>query len=243
MAGEAHKQILVVDDDAAVRQLLKGYLEDHGFVVHGAENGAAMAQTTARTAVDLIVLDLVLPGENGLDLAREIRKTSNLPIIMLTGKGDEIDRVIGLEMGADDYLAKPFSPRELLARIRSVLRRTEGAGEAKPAAGERVGVARFADWKLDLGSRRLFSPGGEEVELTPGEFDLLAAFVSHRNRVLSREQLLDYARDDGAAVFDRSVDVQVMRLRRKIEANPKKPELIKTARTAGYMFAPPVEWE
>ncbi len=237
------KQILVVDDDAAVRKLLEGYLADHGFRVHGAHNGASMTRKLAANAVDLVILDLILPGENGLDLAKDLRKVSNVPIIMLTGKGDEIDRVIGLEVGADDYLPKPFSPRELLARIRSVLRRSDGASE--PATTEATGrkKARFAGWTLDLGARQLRSPDGSEVELTPGEFDLLAVFVDRRNRVLSREQLLDLARNDDSAVFDRSIDVQVMRLRRKIEPNPKQPALIKTARTAGYVFVPPVDWD
>ena len=243
MAVEIEKQILVVDDDASVRKLLEGYLADHGFRVHSAHNGASMIEIMAGNAVDLVILDLILPGENGLDLAKELRKDSNVPIIMLTGKGDEIDRVIGLEVGADDYLPKPFSPRELLARIRSVLRRSDGVSEA---ATEETGGrkrARFAGWTLDMGARQLLSPDDSEVELTPGEFDLLAVFVDHRNRVLTREQLLDFARDDDGAVFDRSIDVQVMRLRRKIEHNPKKPALIKTARTAGYVFVPPVTWD
>ena len=242
MAAEAEKQILVVDDDPAVRKLLVGYLADHGFKVHGADNGAGMGEKLAKNAIDLVILDLILPGENGLDLAKELRKESNIPIIMLTGKGDEIDRVIGLEVGADDYLPKPFSPRELLARIRSVLRRSDGAAEAEAEEAKNRKTARFAGWTLDLGARQLVSPEDSEVVLTPGEFDLLAVFVNHRNRVLSREQLLEFARDDDGAVFDRSIDVQVMRLRRKIEPNPKQPILIKTARAAGYVFVPPVEW-
>ena len=243
MADVLEKQILVVDDDPAVRKLLEGYLADHGFRVLSAESGAGMVQKLARHSVDLVILDLILPGENGLDLAKELRKESAIPIIMLTGKGDEIDRVIGLEVGADDYLPKPFSPRELLARIRSVLRRSDGVAEAQPDSQRTGTVARFSGWKLDMGARQLHSPENEEIELTPGEFDLLAVFVNHRNRVLSREQLLDFARDDDGTVFDRSIDVQVMRLRRKIEPNPKKPALIKTARTAGYVFVPPVQWD
>ena len=243
MTGGLEKQILVVDDDPAVRKLLEGYLADHGFRVLSAESGAGMTQKLAKHSVDLVILDLILPGENGLDLAKELRKESAIPIIMLTGKGDEIDRVIGLEVGADDYLPKPFSPRELLARIRSVLRRSESIAEAQSDSQRTGTVAHFSGWKLDMGARQLFSPENEEIELTPGEFDLLAVFVNHRNRVLSREQLLDFARDDDGVVFDRSIDVQVMRLRRKIEPNPKKPALIKTARTAGYVFVPPVQWD
>ena len=223
MVQEVEKHILVVDDDASVRKLLEGYLADHGYLVHSARDGTGMAEILAGNAVDLVILDLILPGENGLDLAKKLRKDFNVPIIMLTGKGDEIDRVIGLKVGADDYLPKPFSPRELLARIRSVLRRSDGAAETATEEGKSRKRARFAGWTLDLGVRQLRSYDDLEVALTPGEFDLLSVFVNHRNRVLSREQLLEFARDDDGAAFDRSIDIHVMRLRRKMEPDPKKP--------------------
>jgi two-component system OmpR family response regulator len=175
----------------------------------------------------------MLPGEDGLSLCRRLRATTNLPVIMLTAMGEDTDRIVGLEMGADDYLPKPFNPRELLARVKAVLRRIQ----ALPAASAKGDVAIFDGWTLDRGSRRLTSPTGEEVELSTGEYDLLLAFATHPRRVLSRDQLLDLARGRTAAPFDRSVDIQVMRLRRKIELDPKEPRLIKTVRGGGYMFA------
>ncbi len=241
-ADKMGKQILVVDDDPEVRKLLRGYLTEHGYRVQVAENGIEMNDMLGKHLIDLVILDLVLPGEDGLDLARQLRKRSNIPIIMVTGRGDEVDRIIGLEVGADDYIAKPFSPRELVARIRSVLRRTEGDTKEEVVVGEPGKIADFAGWTLDLNERKLYSPSHEAVELTPGEFNLLTVFVSHRNRVLSREQLLDYTQGEMATAFDRSIDVQVLRLRRKIEPNPKKPVLIKTLRNAGYIFAAPVDW-
>jgi len=174
-----------------------------------------------------------LPGEDGLSLCRKLRASTATPVIMLTAMGEDVDRIVGLEMGADDYLPKPFNPRELLARIKAVLRRVQSL----PAASPKGDTAKFDGWTLDLGSRRLTSPQGEEVELSTGEYDLLLAFATHPRRVLSRDQLLDLARGRTAAPFDRSVDIQVMRLRRKIEADPKEPRLIKTVRGGGYMFA------
>jgi two-component system OmpR family response regulator len=184
----------------------------------------------------------MLGGEDGLTLARQIRKDSDLPIIMLTGKGDEIDRIVGLEMGADDYLSKPYNPRELLARIKSVLRRADKSWLAIQDDSSPGEVAHFAGWKLDLAKRKLSSPKGKSIELTSGKFDLLSVFVRHPQRVLSREQLLDYACGHARFPFDRSVDIQVMRLRRKVEVDPQNPELIRTVRSIGYKFTTKVEW-
>jgi len=225
--------ILVVDDDREIRDLLNRFLVKHGLRVSTARDGVEMSRILDGAAIDLVVLDLMLPGEDGLSLCRKLRSTTNLPVIMLTAMGEDTDRIVGLEMGADDYLPKPFNPRELLARIKAVLRRVQSL----PAASPKGDTAKFDGWTLDLGSRRLTSPQGEEVELSTGEYDLLLAFATHPRRVLSRDQLLDLARGRTAAPFDRSVDIQVMRLRRKIEADPKEPRLIKTVRGGGYMFA------
>jgi two-component system OmpR family response regulator len=198
-----------------------------------------MRRVLAQTAVDLVILDLMLPGEDGLTLARALREESNVGIIILTGRGETVDRIIGLEMGADDYLPKPFHLRELLARVKSVLRRVQArVGERNPSPRVR---ARFAGWHLDLSSRELYSPSGEEVRLTTGEFDLLAAFVNNANQVLSRDRLLDLARKREAGPFDRTIDVQVGRLRRKLEDDPQRPSMIKTVRGTGYIFTPTVE--
>lgn len=240
--GEVKKHILIVDDDRAIRDSLERYLTDHDFRAHSAPNGKTMNRLLVEHKFDLVVLDLMLDGEDGLALARQIREGSDLPIIMLTGKGDEIDRIVGLEMGADDYLPKPYNPRELLARIKSVLRRAEKTRPATQGDAFPGEVAHFAGWELDLAKRKLSSPEGKPSDLTSGEFDLLSAFVRHPQRVLSREQLLDYACGHARFPFDRSVDVQVMRLRRKVEVNPQDPELIKTVRSIGYTFTPKVEW-
>lgn len=184
--------------------------------------------------IDLVVLDLMLPGEDGLSLCRDLRITSQVPVIMLTMMGEETDRIIGLEMGADDYLPKPFNPRELLARLKSVLRRAQRVS-ATPMSGGRK-ILSFSGWKLDPGLRRLESPQGLVVDLSAGEFDLLVAFAEHPQRVLSRDQLLDLTHGGIEAPFDRSIDMQVGRLRRKIETKPKAPELIKTVRSSGYVF-------
>ena len=193
----------------------------------------------AVASVDLVILDLMLPGEDGLTLARSLRDDSNVEIIILTGRGETVDRIIGLEMGADDYLPKPFHLRELLARVKSVLRRVSSrTGDRTPAPPSK---ARFAGWNLDLSSRELLSPAGKEVRLTTGEFDLLAAFVNNANQVLTRDRLLDLARNREAGPFDRTIDVQVGRLRRKLEDDPQRPTMIKTVRGTGYIFTPPVE--
>ncbi len=236
-AGSAH--LLVVDDDREILDLLTRFLGKHGYQVTTARDGREMRRALEDWRIDLIILDLMLPGEDGLTLCRKLRAESGIPIIMLTAMGEETDRIVGIEMGADDYLPKPFNPRELLARVKAVLRRARGMPvDASP--GEKTGL-EFAGWKLDLARRRLESPDGVVVSLSAGEYDLLVAFAEHPQRVLSRDQLLDLSRGRMAAPFDRSVDVQVGRLRRKIEANPKEPELIKTVRGGGYVFTPVVQ--
>ncbi|HET9449838.1 MAG TPA: response regulator [Aggregicoccus sp.] len=236
---EPAPHILVVDDDRETRELLARFLGQHGCKVLGAAEGREMRQALRSWRVDLVVLDLMLPGDDGLVLCRELRAHSQLPVIMLTAVGEEVDRIIGLEVGADDYLPKPFNPRELLARIRAVLRRTREA-DAAPAAA-RGDAACFAGWRLELGARRLLAPEGHEVPLTSGELQLLRVFVERPQRTLSRDQILDLTRGREAVPFDRSVDVQVSRLRRKLERNPSHPELIKTVRADGYVFTAVVE--
>lgn len=231
--------ILIVDDDREIRDLLGRFLEKHGCRVTTVPDGRAMRAAMGDWNIDLIVLDLMLPGEDGLTLCRELRAHSAMPIIMLTAMGEETDRIVGLEMGADDYVPKPFSPRELLARIKAVLRRAGERAEALPVRDGQV--LQFAGWALDLARRRLQSPNGAVVLLTGGEFELLTAFVEHPQRVLSRDQLLDFTRGRSAAPFDRSIDIQVSRLRRKIEPDSHDPELIKTVRGGGYLFTPSVE--
>jgi two-component system OmpR family response regulator len=227
--------ILVVDDDGQILELVAKFLRSHGFRVHAARDGREMQSVLAESAVDLIVLDLMLPGANGLDLCREIRKTSAIPVVMLTAKGEDVDRIIGLEVGADDYLPKPFNPRELLARVNAVLRRTS-TGQQQPSRRPRA--LGFAGWTLDVLKRELSNPQGIVVDLSTGEYDLLVTFLETPQRVLSRDYLLDAARNRTLEPFDRAIDVQVSRLRRKIGDTG---ELIKTVRGAGYLFAANVE--
>jgi len=231
--------ILIVDDQREICDLVQEYLASEGYRVSTAYDGAGMRRVIAQDPVDLVILDLMLPGEDGLTLARSLREESSVGIIILTGRGETVDRIIGLEMGADDYLPKPFHLRELLARVKSVLRR------ASTRSADRQGAsrprARFAGWNLDLSTRELLSPAGEEVRLTTGEFDLLSAFVNNANQVLSRDRLLDLARNREAGPFDRTIDVQVGRLRRKLEDDPQRPTMIKTVRGSGYIFTPSVE--
>lgn len=227
--------ILVVDDDREIRSLLDRFLRKHGFRVSLAADGQTMRRALGEWKIDLVVLDLMLPGEGGINLCRDLREHSDLPVIMLTALGEETDRVVGLEVGADDYLAKPFSPRELLARIRAVLRRAQG--DSRPRAGSGQDVLRFAGWSLDPTSRQLRAPDGVVIALSAGEYDLLMAFATHPNRVLSRDQLLDLTRGRFAGPFDRSIDIQVSRLRRKLREDPKHPNLIQTVRGGGYIFA------
>ena len=236
--------ILVVDDQQEICDLVRQYLTDEGFRVSTARDGAGLREELKRGHVDLVILDLMLGGEDGLQLARELRSQSEIGIIILTGRSETVDRIIGLEMGADDYLPKPFHLRELLARVRSVLRRAAARAEAKGGGSGSPGSrARFADWTLDLASRALSSGTGEEVRLTSGEFELLAALVAHANQVLSRDRLLDLSRHREAGPFDRTIDVQIGRLRRKLEVDPKAPTLIKTVRGGGYIFTPSVAYE
>jgi two-component system, OmpR family, response regulator len=237
--GETH--ILAVDDDPTMRELIANYLTNHGFRVSTAARGEDMSRIIAEDVVDLVVLDLQLAEENGLQLVNELRTRSNLPIIVITGHWrDEVDRIVGLELGADDYLTKPFNLRELLARVRAVLRRVEV--DRTPAAVDSKGTRyRFAGWELSLRTRRLTSPTGASVELTVGELSLLIAFLRSPRQVLSREQLLTATHLEDGQVFDRSIDVQILRLRRKLEIDPTAPELIKTERGVGYVFDAPVQ--
>ncbi len=239
MTSEPH--ILIVDDNREIRDLVSRLLTREGFRVSAAADGRAMRKALADARIDLVLLDLMLPGEDGLSLCRSIRAESRLPIIMLTAKGDEVDRVIGLEMGADDYLPKPFGSRELVARIRAVLRRSASDTPAPgPAPAEALRRFRFDRWQLDTQSRDLLCDDGITVPLSTGEFDLLLALVERPLRVLSRDQLLDLARGRQAAAFDRSIDTQISRLRKKLERDPAEPRLIKTVWGGGYMFAVPV---
>jgi two-component system OmpR family response regulator len=237
-AGRAH--VLAVDDDPSVRQMIADYLSDNEVRVTALASGREIPDVMAREVVDLLVLDLRLPGEDGMQIARKLREQSNLPIIMLTGRKDEADRVMGLELGADDYLTKPFSPRELLARIRALLRRSR-ARETIVEGLQKIRAYRFAGWELNLRVRRLRTPEAETIALTNGEFNLLVAFLAAPQRVLSREQLLDLSRLHNDEVYDRSIDVQVGRLRKKIQPDKSATELIRTERGAGYVFTAPVE--
>jgi two-component system, OmpR family, response regulator len=234
-------RILVVDDEPRIRTMLRRYLTEEGFKVSEAADGAALRAVLEREAIDLVLLDLMMPGEDGLALARQIRQRSDIPIIMLTGKGDLIDRVVGLEAGADDYITKPFELREILARIRTIMRRA-GPRSALPeperaADGDSGEILVFEGWRLDLIRRELKQPSGDIVSLTAGEFELLRVFASHPNRVLSRAQLIDLVKGRDWAAYDRAVDTQVGRLRKKLEADLSNPTLIKTVRGGGYVFA------
>jgi len=231
--------ILVLDDDSAMRQLVAEYLGHNDFRVTGAASGDELMETLRGGVVDLVLLDLRLPGEDGMTLLRQLRTASQIPVIILTGRAEEADRVMGLELGADDYLTKPFSPRELLARIRTVLRRMQVSHEAQ---GTRVCRAyRIPGWELNLRTRRLTASDGREVTLSNGEFNLLAALLATANRVVSRDQLIELSRRYDNEVYDRAIDVQILRLRRKIEGNPAEPQIILTERGMGYRIAVAVE--
>ncbi|WP_429050241.1 response regulator [Aeromonas hydrophila] len=233
--NQSSTHILVVDDHSEIRDLLKRFLEQHGLRVSCARDGKEMKRLLEEREFDLLVLDLMMPGEDGLTLCRELRAKSSLPIIMLTAMGEETDRIIGLEMGADDYLAKPFNPRELLARIKAVMRRTQV--EPQPVAETLTRDLRFNRWLLDINRRELVDEEGVGLSLSTAEFDLLRVFLERPQRVLSRDQLLDLARGREAVAFDRAIDTLVSRLRRKLERDPKNPELIKTIWGGGYLFA------
>mgnify|MGYP003301392089 FL=1 len=227
-------KLLVVDDDPELRELTQAYLVKNGFIVNTVETSVGMDEFLATNEVDLLILDLMLPGEHGLAIAKRLKKKKDLPIIIVSAQGEDIDRIVGLEIGADDYLAKPFNPRELLARIRAVLRRSSGKLEEKEIESSRL---VFNDFELDLNAHSL-SRGGEKVSLTSGEFDLLALLAANPNRVLHRDTILDKLTGAERSPFDRSIDVRVTRLRGKLEFDPSKPELIKTIWGKGYMFCP-----
>ena len=227
-------KLLVVDDDPELRELTQAYLVKNGFIVNTVETSVGMDEFLATNDVDLLILDLMLPGEHGLAIAKRLKKKKDLPIIIVSAQGEDIDRIVGLEIGADDYLPKPFNPRELLARIRAVLRRSSGKLEEKEIESSRL---VFNDFELDLNAHSL-SRGGEKVSLTSGEFDLLALLAANPNRVLHRDTILDRLTGAERSPFDRSIAVRVTRLRGKLEFDPSKPELIKTIWGKGYMFCP-----
>jgi two-component system, OmpR family, response regulator len=237
----AANHVLVVDDDPQIQSLLQEYLTENGFRISGAATGREMFRILDEETIDLVVLDLRLAGEDGMVIAREMRSRFTIPIVMLTGVRDEADRVMGLELGADDYIVKPFSPRELLARIRTVLRRTRPAGGSPPQREQQPRAYRFGEFELNLRTRRLRHGDGRPIALTNGEFNLLAALLASPQRILSRDQLIEASRVYDNEVFDRAIDIQILRLRRKIEADPTQPQYIVTERGAGYIFNAPVD--
>ena len=234
----AQGNVLVVDDDPEIRGMLAEYLSGHGYHVAEAADGDAMRAELARQVPDVVLLDLNLRGENGLALARHLRERHTLGIIMVTGASDVVDRIVGLEMGADDYIAKPFDPRELVARVRSVMRRTQGGGASPAVASAAARQVPIGVCALDIVGHRLFAADGSELPVTSMEFDLLRVFVEHPNRVLSRDSLMDLIKGYERTPFDRSIDVRVTRLRRKIEDDPAAPVYIRTVWGEGYLFAP-----
>jgi DNA-binding response OmpR family regulator len=247
----APPHIAVVDDEADIAALLGDYLESQGFRVSRLPSGHALLDLMGRDAPALVLLDLGLPGEDGLSIARRLREHWRCGLVIVTGRGDPVDKVVGLEVGADDYVTKPFDLRELLARVRAVLRRLEGPATAEPAtaggaaaaaapASGRARAWRFAGYTLDAAARRLVDPRGVEIDVTSGEFELLCTFAAHPGRVLSRDFLLEHTRGREAGPFDRTIDVQVGRLRKKIEADPERPQIIKSVRGAGYILVPAV---
>lgn len=238
-AGERHN-VFVVDDEPEIRAMLADYLGMHGFVVEPCSGGEALDETLGRTRPDIILLDVTMPGEDGFSIAKRLRAVSDVPILMLTASDDVVDRVVGLEVGADDYLTKPFDLRELRARIRALLRRPRTPPPAAPAPEpDAARLVPFGRVSLDLDAHCLVGADGAGEPLTAMEFDLLAVFARHPNRVLSRNVLLDLAHHREEEPFDRSIDIRVARLRKKVEADPAKPEVLKTVRGAGYMYVPP----
>ena len=231
--------ILVVEDDRETRTLIAKYLRNNSCNVTAVSDGREMSRAMADHRVDLIILDVMLPGEDGLSLCRKVRSEAQTPIIMLTARGEDVDRIVGLEMGADDYLAKPFNPRELLARINAVLRRQASAQAASSIEG--ASTLAFEGWRIDLRLRELRNPEGARVAVTSAEFDLLRTFCERPGRVLSRDSLLDLTQGRNTGSFERSIDVLVSRIRRKIEPNPQDPTIIKTVRSGGYLFTPRTE--
>jgi two-component system OmpR family response regulator len=232
--------IAVVEDDPEIRSLLTGLLRREGFETEACSGAAELDRALERRRVDLINLDVMMPGEDGLSICRRLRARGDVPVLMVTAKGEDVDRIVGLEIGADDYLAKPFNPRELIARARAVLRRTRPAHRAAALQDHREAYA-FAGWAFDARSRELRAPDGRAVTLTGGEFDLLLVLVTHPQRVLNRDQLLDWTRGRNSQPYDRSIDVQLSRLRRKLGDSPANPAIIRTVRGGGYLFAPAVE--
>lgn len=233
------EHLLVVDDDREIRRLLEEYLEQSGYRISSVADGKAMRKALENHRIDLVILDLMLPGEDGLSLCRELRTHSNLPVLMLTARGSEIDRIIGLEMGADDYLSKPFNPRELLARVKSILRR---AHSLPPNLQSTEATAyRFAGWTLDASARNAIAPDGLVVPLSGAEFRLLSVFLEHPQRVLSRDQILELIAGRESLPFERSIDVLIGRLRKRLQDDGKEPALIKTVRGEGYVLAAQVE--
>lgn len=231
------QHVLVVDDDPAIRELLRDCLEPEGFRVSEAANSAAMHTVLLAEQIDLVTLDLMLGGENGLNLARDIRRHNEVPIVMITGKGDTIDRVVGLELGADDYIAKPFHPREVVARIRAVLRRKPPSGTGEPVLSPKSERLAFEDWTMDFGRREVVAKDQTALALTTAEFNLLAMMARHPQRVHSRDMIMDHLKGHDWTPFDRSIDALVSRLRRKLEVDPVNPRLLKTVRGVGYIFA------
>lgn len=234
------QRILVVDDDHEIRDLLGKFLQKHGYRAGLAKNGHEMKMLLVQHSYDLIILDVMMPGDDGLTLCQQLRTTSHIPIIMLTAAREEVDRILGLEMGADDYLGKPFNPRELLARIKAILRRSNKQKMDDIKQPEHV-CYHFVDWILDKTSRRLLSTDGVEIAISSGEFNLLLVLLEHPQQVLNRDQLLELTRNRPAAPFDRSIDIQISRLRQKLEQDVKNPTLIKTIRGGGYVLACCVE--
>lgn len=236
LEAETPAHVLVVDDDASLRQEIVAYLSENGFVVHAAEDAKAMDRVLAQKPVQLVVLDVMMPGEDGLSACRRLADADGPPVLMLSALGEDVDRIVGLELGADDYLVKPVNPRELLARVRALLRRRGGGvGGTGEGRVETASGYAFSGFRLDLTRRQLRAPDGSVLLITPGEFSLLCAFLEHPRQVLSREELLDFARGDGAEVYDRAIDVQVSRLRRKLNAQ-SPAEIIRTHRGVGYLF-------
>ena len=242
MSEEA--RILIVEDEAALSRSMRRFLEQEGYVVSVADTGSSARRMVQGAEFDLILLDLKMPDEDGLSLLKLFQTTVGVPVIIVSGKAKAVDRILGLELGADDYISKPFNLRELQARIKAVLRRTASDPQSSTTreGGPKVSrLVRFADWEFDLGKRELRRPDGLQIALTSGEFKLLEAFVNHPSRVLSREKLLDWASNRDWTPFDRSIDTQIQRLRKKIEQDPGHPDLIRTVRGAGYMFTPEVQ--
>jgi two-component system OmpR family response regulator len=239
-SNDENQRLLIVDDDIRICRMLSRILMAEGYVVETAENGRAMWRALRTKTFDLVILDLRLPGgEDGLSLARRLRTESDVPLIMLTGRGEQIDKVVGLEIGADDYVTKPFDRHELIARIRSILRRSQLRNGAANSSDRVKSVIKFAGWRLDLGRRQLTAPGGEKIELTSFEFQLLSVLAQKPGRLLSRDQILELVASRHWNPSDRSIDVHVAKLRRKLHDDPRRPGLIKTVRGIGYMFAPP----